>query len=75
MAAEDNKPGKVTLFSMIGSIIAAGFGVQSKANRERDFQHGKSHHFIIGGIVFAILFILAVIGIVKLVMHYAGVPG
>ena len=75
MATEDNKPKRVTLFSMIGSIIAAGFGVQSRANRERDFQHGKSHHFIIGGIVFAVIFILAVIGIVKLVMHYAGVPG
>jgi len=75
MATEENKPKKVTLFSMIVSIMAAGFGVQSNKNRERDFEHGKSHHFIVGGIVFAVIFIFAVIGIVKLVMHYAGVPG
>jgi len=57
----------------MSSIFAAAFGVQSKKNRERDFEHGKFHHFIIGGIVFAVLFILMVVGIVKLVMHNAGV--
>ena len=57
----------------MSSIFAAAFGVQSKKNRERDFEHGKFHHFIIGGIIFAVLFILMVIGIVKLVMHNAGV--
>ncbi|MCG6938103.1 MAG: DUF2970 domain-containing protein [Gammaproteobacteria bacterium] len=63
---------KITPLSFIGSIIAAWFGVQSKANRERDFEHGKFHHFVIGGIIFAVLFILLVVGIVKVVMHYAG---
>ena len=67
------KPRKLTPFSFMGSIVAAAFGVQTKANRERDFEHGKFHHFIVGGIIFAVLFILLVIGIVKVVMHYAGV--
>ena len=62
---------KITPFSFFGSIIAAWFGVQTKSNRERDFAHGKFHHFVIGGIVFAVLFVLFVIGIVKVVMHYA----
>ena len=56
----------------MGSIFAAAFGVQTNKNRERDFEHGRFHHFIIGGIVFAVLFILLVIGIVKVVMHFAG---
>ncbi len=62
---------KITPLSFFGSIIAAWFGVQTKSNRERDFAHGKFHHFVIGGIVFAVLFVLFVIGIVKVVMHFA----
>ena len=67
------KPKKITLFSFMSSIFAAAFGVQSNKNRERDFEHGKFHHFIIGGIVFALLFIFVMIGVVKIVMHYASV--
>ena len=62
---------RITPLSFLGSIFAAWFGVQTKANRERDFAEGKFHHFIIGGIVFAILFVLAIVGLVKVVMHYA----
>ncbi len=65
------KQKKITPFSFMGSIIAAWFGVQTRANRERDFEHGKFHHFVIGGIIFAVLFILLVAGIVKVVMHFA----
>lgn len=62
---------KITPLSFMGSIIAAWFGVQTKTNRERDFEHGKFHHFVVGGIVFAVLFVLFVVGIVKVVMHFA----
>ena len=72
-AEKQDNPKKITLFSFIGSIFAAALGVQSNKNRERDFEHGKFHHFIIGGIIFAVLFIFLVIGIVKLVMQNAGV--
>ena len=58
----------------MASIFAAAFGVQSKDNRERDFKHGKFHHFAVGGIIFALLFILVLVGIVKIVMYFAGVP-
>jgi Protein of unknown function (DUF2970) len=70
---EQEKPKKITPFSFMSSIVAAAFGVQSNKNRERDFEHGKFHHFIIGGIIFAVVFIFIVIGVVKLVMHNAGV--
>jgi len=71
---KSNSTKKITPLSFMGSIISAWFGVQTKDNRERDFEHGKFHHFVIGGIIFAVLFILLVIGIVKIVMSFAGVP-
>ena len=58
--------------TLFGSVFASAFGVQTNKNRERDFNQGKFHHFVIGGIVFAILFVLAVAGIVKLVLSTAG---
>jgi hypothetical protein len=66
----DNRK-KISAFSFMGSIIAAWFGVQTKANRERDFEQGKFHHFVIGGIIFAVLFVFFVVGIVKTVMYFA----
>lgn len=68
---QKNNQGLPTL-SLIGSLFAGAFGVQTQKNRDRDFKQGKFHHFIIGGIIFAILFVLAVAGIVKLVMSSAG---
>ena len=64
---------KVSLLSIMSSVTAASFGVQTNKNRERDFEQGKFHHFVIGGIVFAVLFILLIVGIVNIVMHFAGV--
>ena len=72
MAADKAKSKKnVSFLSTMSSVAAASFGVQTNKNRERDFEQGKFHHFVIGGIVFAVLFILLIIGIVKVVMHFA----
>jgi len=57
----------------MGSVIAASFGVQTQANRERDFEQGSYHHFIIGGIVFTFFFVLFLVGIVNIIMYFAGV--
>ena len=62
-----------TLWQVTKSVLAAGFGVQSNENRERDFKHGKASHFIIIGLVFTLVFILGVWGLVTLVMNLAGV--
>jgi hypothetical protein len=71
--AEDNKEKKVSPLALMGSVIASAFGVQTSKNHERDFQHGKFHHFVIAGIIFAVLFVVAVAGIVKIVMSNVGV--
>jgi len=66
------KKGGITPLSFLGSLFAGLFGIQSEANRQRDFEHGKFSHFIIGGIIFAILFVLFVVMIVQIVMKTAG---
>ncbi|MDO7899200.1 DUF2970 domain-containing protein [Pseudomonas citrulli] len=66
----DNKP--PTLWQMMHSVLAAAFGVQSGKNRARDFTHGKPSHFVILGIAFTVIFALTLLGIVKLVVHLAG---
>ncbi len=50
------------------SVMAAAFGVQNRKNRERDFQQGKPLHFIVGGIIGTLVFILFVILLVRLVL-------
>jgi hypothetical protein len=63
----DNAP-KPSLLQVIGSVAAAAFGVQSSANRERDFASGSAKTYIIAGIVFTIVFILAIVGVVRLIL-------
>lgn len=62
----------LTPLQVMSSTVASAFGVQSSRNRERDFTHGKAWHFIVAGIVFTVVFVLAVIGVVNLVLGSAG---
>ncbi|MFP6847141.1 MAG: DUF2970 domain-containing protein [Pseudomonas sp.] len=68
---EENKP--LTLWEMLQSVLSAALGVQSGKNRARDFSRGKPSHFIILGVLFTAIFVLTIFGIVKLVLHLAGV--
>ena len=56
---------------VISSVFAAGLGVQSSRNRERDFKQGRAGVFIAAGIVFTLLFIGGVFMVVQLVLHNA----
>lgn len=55
------------------SVLWAALGVQSNRARERDFTHGKPSHFIFLGLGFTLVFVLVIFGVVKLVLHLAGV--
>ena len=70
--ASGKKP--ASLLRIVKSIAAAAFGVQSNRNREADFTHGNYRHFIIGGIVFTVIFVLTVAFVVSLVLKNAGAP-
>ncbi len=65
----DERP--LTFWQIAGSTAAAAFGVQNRANRERDFNRGKPMHFIIAGIVFTVVFVLVVASVVRFVLNNA----
>ncbi len=70
---EDEPAGEsLTLWQVMSSALAAGFGVQSSKNRERDFTRGKPSQFIAIGIIFTVLFVLIMVGIVNLVLSQIG---
>lgn len=71
MHEDENKP--LTLWEMLQSVLSAALGVQSGKNRSRDFTRGKPSHFIILGVLFTAVFVLVIFGVVKLVLHFAGV--
>jgi hypothetical protein len=54
------------------STLSAFIGVQSNANRERDFKHGKISHFIFIGLLFGLVFILSIVAVVNIVMSLSG---
>ncbi len=56
---------------VISSVFAAGLGVQSSRNRERDFKQGKAGVFLAAGLIFTLLFIATVVIIVQLVLKSA----
>ena len=73
MDEDPQKLEPLTLKEMLQSVLAAAMGVQSGRNRSRDFSRGKPSHFIILGVAFTAIFVLVVLGVVKLVVHRAGV--
>ena len=72
MSNQDSENRKGTGFlNVLKSTMFAASGIQTKANRERDFEHGKPSTFILAGLIFVVIFILGMIGIVQLVMTFA----
>ena len=66
-----SKP-RLNPLQVIGSVFAAGLGVQSSRNRERDFKEGRAGVFIAAGVVFTLLFIGGLYAVVRLVLESAG---
>lgn len=56
---------KATSWNVLVSVFRAWFGVQTEANRERDFNTDSPTPFIIAGIIFTLVMIFAVVLAVK----------
>lgn len=69
---QDRIPPAPSLWDITKSILSAALGVQSSKNRERDFAHAKTKHYIIGGIIFTVLFITTIVTLVRMVLKNAG---
>ncbi len=69
-SAPQRRPGPL---SIVQSVLAAAFGVQSEAKRQQDFQAGKPGDYILIGIIFVVLFVIGLIWLVRTVLSNAGV--
>jgi hypothetical protein len=68
MSTKQDSTDKPTLRQVLASVLAAGFGVQSQRNRERDFRHGRPSQYVVVGLIMTLVFVLTVWGVVKLVL-------
>jgi len=59
---------KPTITQVIRSILAAVIGVQSNANRQRDLKEGHLSVYLIGGLIFTVLFVSAIVFLVSTIL-------
>ena len=59
---------KPTITQVFKSVLAAFIGVQSEANRKKDFENGSLSTYVIAGIIFTVLFIVAIIFLVSTIV-------
>jgi hypothetical protein len=70
--SSEEEPDSLTVWQLVTSALAAGFGVQSSRNRTRDFSKGKPGQFIAIGIILTIGFVIAIVALVNLVLSNVG---
>ncbi len=70
-ANTDEPQAELTVFQIVGSILASFYGVQSSKRRQRDFQSGKAKQFIIAGVVMTAVWYFAIYLIVSIVLENA----
>ena len=66
--SKDVEKVKIPFWRMLLSVMQASFGVQNKANKERDFASGSISGFIVAALRFTAIFIAVLVTIVRLVL-------
>jgi len=70
---EDSADGRrLGIWTVAKSVGAAFFGVQTEANRRRDFAHGRLHHFVLVGLVATAVFVVVLVVLVQTLLAWAG---
>ncbi|MDX1693028.1 MAG: DUF2970 domain-containing protein [Ketobacteraceae bacterium] len=69
---QEQEQEKISFLSMIQSVVAGIFGVQSDKNRQKDFRKGDASQFIVLGIVATLILMITMIMIVRSVLESAG---
>jgi len=59
---------KPTVTEVFKSVLAAFIGVQSEENRKKDFEHGSLSTYVIAGLIFTTLFVVAIIFLVSTII-------
>lgn len=68
-AAAEGEAEKASLGQVVSSVLAGAIGVQSRANRERDFSQTSFLPFIIGGVIFTVAFVGGLVLLVSLLLN------
>ncbi|MFN3713312.1 MAG: DUF2970 domain-containing protein [Alcanivoracaceae bacterium] len=68
-ATPEKKP---NLLQIIASVVASLFGVQSDANRQRDFLKGDPKDYISVYVALVVIFVVSMIVVVNMVLASAG---
>ena len=71
-SADHDDKQRLNPLQVVASVLAAGLGVQSSKNRERDFDQGRAGTFIAAGFIFTFLFIGTVYAVVQVVLSGRG---
>ena len=66
---DGKKAQKPSFLALMLTTFAAAFGVQSDKNRERDFNQSSILPFILSGVIFTVLFVLALLWLVNTVVN------
>jgi hypothetical protein len=69
--SEKDKTTAPSFLKILGSTLAAAFGVQSRSKLEEDFQQSSPLPFIVAGILFTLVFVVTLVFIVKIVLRNA----
>jgi hypothetical protein len=59
---------KPTIIEIIKSVFFAAIGVQSDANRKKDFEQGSLSTYVIAGLIFTVLFVGFLIFVVSTIL-------
>lgn len=59
---------KSGLWDVFKSVAASVFGVQSSANRERDFQQKSFVPYVVVGVIFVIALVISLVLLVSIVV-------
>jgi hypothetical protein len=71
--SHDERKSSIGFWDTVKRVLAAFFGVQSEANRTRDFKQGNPLHFILIALGATVIFVLVVWAIVSFVLSAAQV--
>lgn len=78
MSSANDKPQKTQpseqpgFWTVVFSVLASFFGVQSGKRRARDFTHGRPLAYIVAGLILTTIFVLVLFTVVRLVLRAAG---
>jgi hypothetical protein len=59
---------KPTITQVLKSVLAAFIGVQSGRNSKKAFENGSLSTYVIAGLIFTILFVIAIIFLVSTIV-------